>query len=214
MENNKITMTTEQYNALQNTFSYFNETLFANTLPNVMLTFSRHNRALGFFVPNQWTDSDTKKEKLHEISLNPDYLNVRDLKDAYSTLVHEMCHLQQEEDGSAPRRCYHNKDFAAKMERVGLITSNTGVEGGKRTGQNMTHYIEIGGAFEKAFEDLPAEYKLPFTCHGLLNGGTKKIKKASNRVSYTCPCCGSKVSGKAGLRIMCVECDEIMETNE
>ena len=40
------------------------------------------------------------------------------------------------------------------MEDVGLMPSNTGRPGGKKTGQQMTHYIIRGGRFQKAVYDL------------------------------------------------------------
>ena len=125
----KIQVTKEQYGALQGAFEYYNKALFENKLPNVMLTFSRHKSFVGFFVPRQWYASSNESSKHHEISINPDYLGERTLKKSMSTLVHEMCHLLQEETGTAPRRCYHNKNFAEVMEGVGLITSSTGEKG-------------------------------------------------------------------------------------
>ena len=133
-----------------------------------------------------------------------------------STLVHEMCHLWQEQDGTAPRRCYHNKDFSKKMESVGLITSNTGKEGGKRTGQSMTHYIQAGGRFEKAYEKMPDACKIPYTTRTSLAGpAKKKIKRnKSNRVKYVCPVCGAAAWGKEGLHMICGDCMEAMEPIE
>src|SRR5690606_37233909 len=49
---------------------------------------------------------------------------------------------------------YHNKEWADKMEQVGLMPSNTGEPGGKRTGDRMTHYILQGGAFERRCDQL------------------------------------------------------------
>jgi hypothetical protein len=36
---------------------------------------------------------------------------------------------------------YHDRVWGAKMEEVGLMPSNTGLPGGKKNGQQMTHYI-------------------------------------------------------------------------
>nr|DAJ12277.1 MAG TPA: SprT-like family [Bacteriophage sp.] len=126
--------TKEQYQALQGAFDYFNEKLFKDSLPQVMLTLNRERNTFGYYCPSVWTKAQEAEDETTwgEIALNPDYIfhSGRTERDVYSTLVHEMCHLWQEYDGSAPRRCYHNKDFAEKMERVGLITSNTGEVGG------------------------------------------------------------------------------------
>ena len=42
------------------------------------------------------------------------------------------------------------------MAEIGLIASHTGQPGGKRTGQQMTHYIADGGLFAGAATDLLA----------------------------------------------------------
>jgi hypothetical protein len=42
------------------------------------------------------------------------------------------------------------------MEAIGLIPSNTGKEGGKRTGDAVSHYIKPGGPFALAVEKLVA----------------------------------------------------------
>ena len=87
--------------------------------------------------------------------MNPDYFGGRSLADTLSTLVHEMVHVWQH---YAPvKKCrggYHDRVWGAKMEEVGLMPSNTGLPGGKKNGQQMTHYIIRGGRFQKAVYDL------------------------------------------------------------
>jgi len=43
------------------------------------------------------------------------------------------------------------------MIQVGLMPSDTGEAGGKRTGQSITHYIIPGGKFEQVFNTLSRE---------------------------------------------------------
>ena len=204
-----LNITKEQYGALQSAFDYYNKELFQGELPRIMLTFSRRSKAVGFFVPRQWHTEDNTVNT-HEISMNPDYMKERTFKQFYSTLVHEMCHLWQEVGGEPPRRCYHNKQFSDKMEACGLMTSNTGAAGGKRTGQNMTHYVMEGGKYEKAFEVMPKECLIPFIADGLI--GNKKVKKSTRTpaIKYVCPVCGAALKGKGGLNIKCADCDEFM----
>ncbi|EAX1143157.1 sprT domain-containing protein, partial [Salmonella enterica] len=77
------------------------------------------------------------------------------LADTLSTLVHEMVHVWQH---YAPvKKCrggYHDRVWGAKMEEVGLMPSKTGLPGGKKNWQQMTHYIIRGGRFQKAVYDL------------------------------------------------------------
>ena len=207
-------MTNEQYKAFQCAFDFWNKELFHNVLPNVILTFSRHKGALGFFVPNLWADG--KGISASEIAINPDYLSERNYKMTMSTLVHEMCHLWQEIDGTKSRRAYHNKNFAEKMEGIGLITSDTGKEGGKRTGQNMTHYIKEGGKFDREYAGLPKEAIIPYTAGSLLKpSNKKKVKKAKSTFTFICPVCGQEVKAKTSdAHLVCGDCMEVMTLND
>lgn len=67
-----------------------------------------------------------------EIAMNPVYFSIRTIKATLSTLVHEMVHQWQFHFGKAGRRGYHNKEWAALMERVGLMPSDTGQAGERR----------------------------------------------------------------------------------
>lgn len=208
--------TVEQMQALQNAYDYFNVKLFGNSLKQCILTLNRSRNTHGYFCPEVWTDDG--EHKAAEIALNPDFMlngdTERTMREIYSTLVHEMCHLWQEMEGTAPRRCYHNKDFAEKMEFVGLITSSTGEKGGKRTGQHVSHYILEGGDYDKAFAEMPAEYILPFKTCFSMQKNHKKVKKAPAKVTYICPVCGQEVRGKEGLNIVCGDCKVVMPASQ
>lgn len=201
----------EQYEALQAMFNYFNFKLFKNSLPDCIITLNRERNSLGYFVKAEgWQDK--KGRQYNEIALNPDYMGLDDKtrtdKDIMSTLVHEMCHLWQHYDGSEPRRCYHDKDFARKMESVGLWTTSDGTPNGKRTGQKMCHLIIEGGAFEKAFEEMPDDLFIPCRTLFKLQGDRKKkvVRRQPTKVTYFCPVCGEQVKGKEGLNLICGDC--------
>jgi ribosomal protein S27E len=78
----------------------------------------------------------------------------------------------------------------------------------------MSHYIIAGGAFERAFDAMPEECRLPWTC-GIddeARGGkkTQKGQEAARKVKvkYSCPGCALNVWGRAGLRLCCEDCDQ------
>jgi len=200
--------TKAQFEAYQGMFEYFNDELFDNTLPNIILNFSRKGKNVGgFFSPERWAGADENGEviKTHEISLNPDHWNT-DFKDNVSTLVHEMAHLWQEVHGKPSRSGYHNKEWADKMDSIGLIASNTGEPGGNRTGQQMTHYIEENGWFDQAFKKMPIELILPF------QQVPPPLKIAAKKTKFRYECiCGNKVWGKEGLEILCNVCNQLYE---
>ena len=81
------------------------------------------------------------------LSFNPDSFESRTAEDVLSTLAHEMAHAWQHHFGTPSRAGYHNVQWGGKMEEIGLMPSNTGKEGGGRTGQQMTHYIVDDGPF-------------------------------------------------------------------
>lgn len=207
--------TREQFNALRSQFHYFNAKLFAGELPEVMLNMSRHAKSYGFFAPDRWKLGGTTEEqgkdaalKTHEISLNPDHFG-RDARAVASTLVHEMVHLWQEVLGKKKgSKGYHNKEWGTKMETIGLMPSSTGSPGGRRTGKNMTHYVLDGGAFARAWLELPEEYKMPWRSGiGLLGDASapKPRKKDPSKMKFSCGC-GNNLWGKKDLRVTCNDC--------
>ena len=50
----------------------------------------------------------------------------------------------------------HDRQWAAKMKEIGLQHSMTGEAGGSETGQSVTHYISVGGAYARAYKKLKA----------------------------------------------------------
>lgn len=207
--------TNAQFAAYRAMWAYFNAVLFGDSLGHVILNFSRLARSLGFFAPDRWRNAGD--QVTHEISLNPAHLKRDNAKDAASTLVHEMAHLWRHGQPNPPRGGYHDRGWADKMEALGLMPSSTAAPGGARVGYRMSHYIIPGGAFERAFEAMPPECHLPWTC-GIddeARDGDKKSKKEKEaarkvKVKYSCPDCELNVWGRAGLRLRCEDCCEAL----
>src|ERR1700690_1106753 len=196
------TPTLNQFEAYQNMYTYFNDKLFEGKLPHVLLNFSRKSKAYGFFAPRRW---DQNGSICHEISLNPSLLK-RPMAEIASTMCHEQCHLQVEEEGKASRNGYHSRYWSNKMELIGLMPSSSGCEGGKKTGQRVSHYIIEGGKFDTAFKSIPKEYLLPWSCSDL-----ELVKKqAPARSKYVCEVDRVKVYGKPDILIRCGICNSLM----
>jgi SprT-like family len=192
--------TREQFESYSKAYDYFNENLFEGKLPRCILNFSRKSkRTRGFFAPQRW---ERQGVFTHEISLNPDHLG-RPPRETLGTLVHEMVHLWQEEEGTPSRNGYHNKEWGQKMDEVGLTPTSTGEPGGKRTGQSVTHVIVEKGLFARAFDAMPEECLLPW----LSSMPGSRTATRNPKVKYTCPLCASNAWGKPGISIVCGECD-------
>jgi predicted SprT family Zn-dependent metalloprotease len=169
----------------------------------------RKKGAYGYFWGDTWSETEGKNIT-DEIALNPDSFTARGFEKVLSTLVHEMCHLEQHHYGKPSRSGYHNTEWSRMMFSVGLIPSHTGEEGGKQTGQNMTHYIEQGGVYQKAFEQLMQDgFTIPW--QALTRDEVKAAKKRASKTKYTCPCCGLNAWGKADIHLVCGDCEEVLE---
>ena len=129
-------------------FTHFNHVLFEGGLPPCLITMSRRGR--GYFKAQAWLG---RGQVTDEISLSPGQLGAPTL-DTLAVLVHEMTHQWQDRFGAPSRSGYHNREWGARMETLGLIPSDTGRPGGKRTGQSMGHYVSDGGPFEQAAKAL------------------------------------------------------------
>ncbi|APX10087.1 SprT-like domain-containing protein [Vibrio harveyi] len=146
--------TAQTYEPLQRAFDYINEKLFDNQLPPVLITLQRQPNTMGYMSKNRFVNS--KGEMTHELALNPDYFSLYPIEEVIQTIGHEATHLWQMTDPNAnpSRNGYHNKEWAAKMESIGLMPSSTGKEGGAKTGQKVADYIIKGGRFEQLCKEL------------------------------------------------------------
>jgi predicted SprT family Zn-dependent metalloprotease len=123
-----------------------------------------------------------------------------------------MCHLWQAHYGKPSRAAHHNKEWARKMEEIGLTPSATGQQGGKQTGPQMTHYITPGGLFEREIGALLAGgFTLRWQSGGRSSSG-KGVNK--NKAKYTCPDCGQNAWAKPGARLVCGDCMQPMQANQ
>jgi len=197
-----------EYEGFQRAYDFFNAELFSGELPQVLITLQRKAKSYGHFCARRFWARDGESAA-HELAMNPDGFIGRTDREILSTLVHEQCHVWQEEKGEPPRRCYHDKEWAAKMKAIGLYPSNTGAPGGKETGQKMTHYIIDGGAFDIALAKLIEDgFKLGWQSATDVDGGSsgKGGGKKTSKVKYTCPQCEANAWAKPKAKLVCGEC--------
>lgn len=210
-------ITKKQFNTFEDLFNYYNSVLFDGELQEVMINMNRKKKSMGSFAPQRWK-AVNNDEPVHEISLNPDYLDGPTIE-WHSTLVHEMVHLWDEMTGRKSKGGYHSKKWASKMESIGLMPSHTGQPGGNKTGQNMNDYPIVDGMFLNAFDKIQGEdfsdLVLPYLPAIPAPKITKEGKpsKQGVKIKYTCPC-GNNVWGKPDLKLTCDDCSEKYEINQ
>jgi predicted SprT family Zn-dependent metalloprotease len=216
----KLQPTPEAYMELQQAYDHFNAALFDNKLPPCLITLrAQQSRTYGYFVPDRFVGIDGRI--IDEIAMNSSFFGARPIQDTLATLVHEMVHAWQARLGKPPRRTYHNKEWAAHMEKVGLMPSDTGKPDGKKVGEHVTHYVIDSGPFDRASKKLlTSSFTLSWRDRfaapngaslgaegdaeegGEEGAGAPKVNR-SNRVKYRCPVCAAQVWGKPGLRVLC-----------
>jgi predicted SprT family Zn-dependent metalloprotease len=211
----KADPTSKTYNGLTEAYAFFNARLFDGKLPACLITMQRKAKAYGYFAGGRFGSKDGS-EIADEIALNPTHFKGRGLEDSLSTLVHEMAHLWQHHFGKPSRTGYHNKEWAACMAAIGLIPSDTGEPGGKQVGQNMSHYIEPGGRFQKAFGALAARGFDPLYVELWDEAESRKTRKtkAASKTWYTCPDCQTNAWAKPDVHLVCGECNARMVAEE
>lgn len=149
----------ELYDEIQGAYAFFNEVLFGGKLPGCLFTLQRKSNTFGYYSESRFLrrNGDGKSD---ELALNPAFFAHRRVEQTLSTLVHEQVHQWQAHFGKRSRGGYHNAEWADKMESIGLMPSNTGEPGGKRHGQQMTHYIIEGGPFDVACKELISQGRM------------------------------------------------------
>lgn len=222
-------ITAPTYNKWQAAYDHYNAELFGGALPPCLITLhGKDHRSFGYFSPSRFGHMRDAARTTDEIALNPMKFKSDGVVEALQTLVHEMVHLWQQHHGT-PSRGYHNGEWSAKMESIGLMPSNTGKPGGKKVGAKMADYMIPGGHFDTAtrrllasgwdidWYDRIAELRMaaltsvatPHADGPEGNAAALKPNK-TNRLRYDCPKCGARAWGKPDLQIKCGRDDTAM----
>ena len=103
------------------------------------------------------------------------------------------------------------------MHAIGLHPSDTGRPGGKETGQSCSHYIIEAGPYARAFAELAAQPDFSALYVELWDDADARKKrkaKSASKTRYTCPSCELHAWAKPGARLMCGDCEIVMEAPE
>ncbi len=213
----RLLPTLEACAEIQYAYNFFNDVFFRGALPQCILTYTHKKNCLGYFSPDRFERSNG--ELLAQLALNPHYLALRSDRDSLSTLTHEQVHVWRHYraagNGGRPYQTngYHDRVWADRMEAIGLIPSDTGLPGGKRTGYRMSHYIVEGGPFDIACTELLASgFRINWHERVILYtatpGGDEPIEPDAkkDRIKFTCPSCTLNAWAKPAARLTCTDC--------
>ncbi len=213
-------ITGREYTTFEQAYDWFNAHLFEGSLPACMLTLQARGKTRGYFHASRFVHRMEDGTTTDEIALNPDAFTGGTDKDILSTLAHEQVHLWQEHFGTRHSRSgYHNREWSRKMESIGLLPSDTGQPGGKRTGQRMSHCILDSGAFSQSAEALLAT---GFTLHwqsetvrqqlDVLGGSGIRIPPRDlSKVRFSCSACAQRAWAKQHAQLVCGVCQLVMQ---
>lgn len=234
--------TIEQNSTYVDLFDYLNKGAFNGELKRAMLVFSRNTRSLGgYFSPDKWENENG--ERAHEIGVNANVIAENDAVEITQIILHEMVHMWQWDHGTRPRMGYHDKQFAEKCREVGLEPvapdgrdvgqkiSTSVIDGGLAekliiempanliftwaTAQlDLTDGDGDGGGGDGSGDgsggDGDGDGKGDDG-----KGGDKPSKPRSGvRAKYTCPVCGLNAWAKAGAKLICGECSQLLIESE
>jgi len=221
-------ITSVEYIALERAFAYFNDRLFGGRLPDLLFTLTRKRGAWAYYRPLGFAKRNGKPKPhlepgesnadIAELAVNPVAMVGSDDLEVLEAIGHEMCHHKQftDPDCKPSRRGYHNKEFSRLMFDVGLVCSNTGKPGGKKTGQRMSDYPLEGGPFwVAAHELLESGWKMNWEAAIVAAqrvqvepgapGEQETVRDPKLKIKYRCtqPGCTVKAWGRPDLPLAC-----------
>ena len=205
--------------ALEISFDYLNERFYEGKLkrPVIVVAEGHKARAMGWFSCGEvWHDKDGN-EHAHELNVAGDYLD-RSFEEVATTLAHEMVHCYDVMEGikdCARSGSRHNKNFKTSAEAHGMVWVAPTDEA------SQADYKKVGYARVAFREDVKDEVlkalsplQDALTLYRDKRQSKDRVKTGSQRqnvIKYMCPCCGNSVRATKEVKIMCMDCDQVME---
>ena len=190
---------------LEDLFETFNEKYFDSELCRPVITVSQQGKESVFGWCTTWKAWKEKGdgEGYYEINVCAEHL-ARPFEDVAGTLLHEMVHLYNVQNGvkdTSRGGTYHNKAFKDAAENHGLL-----VEKDEKYGWAVTNLDEESEEETKNFMNFIG--KESFDIYREAEVKEKKEKKGGNSIKYVCPCCGAIIRATKKVRVICAECNE------
>lgn len=215
----EITKTSRLAGQLEKLFRMMNEDFFGGRLEMPIITIQSTPRAYGHYsVSKIWTVGG--EEQKHEINIGAGTLD-REIEYTVATLLHEMCHMYNDTVLNA-QDCsrggtYHNKQFKATAESVGLIVTKSEKYGFAHTAPSdsllewiIDHLDNINEI--KINRNEPGGVRIVGGNNTGNSSGLPPLggNRQTHHRKYMCPACRNSVRATKQLRVICGECLELM----
>jgi hypothetical protein len=194
---------------LNKVFDLLNDEFFEGALSRPTITIQSTPKAYGHFSLRE----DTWISKLggtHEINIGAGTLS-RPIENVCATLLHEMCHYFNYENGiqdCSRGGTYHNRRFKEAAENHGLIVDHSEKYGWSHTSPSDAL---LDFVLENGLTDILIN-RNEFTAFQIPGTGTHSgtpiptlPKKPSSTRKYVCPCCGMSVRATRMVNIACMD---------
>ena len=213
----EITKTSRLAGQLEKLFRMLNEDFFDGELDTPIITIQSTPRAYGHYsVSPIWT---VKGEELrHEINIGAGTLD-REIEFTVGTLLHEMCHFYNDTilnvQDCSRGGTYHNRQFKATAESVGLIVTKSEKYGWAHTApaDSLIEWILSNDVQEIQLNRNEGCGIRVTGGNSTANGGTGVpavgISKPHN-YRYECPCCHAVARSGRMINLICADCMELM----
>lgn len=211
----EIIKTSRLAGQLEKLFRMMNTDFFGGQLEQPIITIQSTPRAYGYYsVSPVWTVNG--EEKKHEINIGAGTLD-RDIEYTVATLLHEMCHMYNDTvlnvQDCSRQGTYHNKQFKATAESVGLIVTKSDRYGWAHTEPSLE-------LLQWCIDNDVQEIRLNRNEGGVrITGGnntgnatgqTPGKNPNSHSIKYACPSCGNSVRATKKVNIICADCMQLM----
>lgn len=201
----KISTMAEMQAALQAAFNAINRDFYGGELEKVIITVKEGKKKAAFGwieTAKNWKQNGIDR---HEINISADYIGERTVAQTITTLMHEMVHLYNLQNGikdTTRSGLYHNKKFKETAEAHGLkVEQASDIGWSLTTATPQTEKwisdnvpIKQFGVYKQVAEKDPK--------------GGGKSKQSSRK--YICPKCGLIARLTKEAAIKCVDCDKVM----
>jgi hypothetical protein len=199
-------------------FKHFNFHLLNNILNPPLITLQNNVSEFGCAFVGSVSNKGNPNETADKIILSQKHVAIFSVHFILSCLVRQMVVLWAHYHGTPSRPGYFNRCWADKMKELGLIPSASNEVGGRETGQKLRHFIEAGGAFDRACSAFLSDNEAvlyqdrSFSVRaGDVDAVGARTTKAKSKTRFTCFRTGLNAWAKPDAHIFCGCCMKEMQ---